>query len=347
MGLYVLRRLIEDGHNVTIFTRGNTPIPSLTPDISRDTPIVRDFNEARSSIEHLKGNRHSMEDIQRAVDGRTFDAVYDTNMRTKENVETVITALDSVGAKPDQYIICSSAGVYADDDEVPHFEGDATDPTCRHAGKIVAEKWLRDESGIEGWTSIRPVYIYGPRNYNPVEGHFFSRIYNKRPMLVPRSGMQVTQMGHNGDLAAAFVKCLGNSNAAGQIINCSGERSITFDGMVRAAARAMDTEAPEIIHYQPWQAEAAVQEWKVKHPNADKPPKIFPYRDCHYFTDIQKAKKLLDWEPKIGLDEGLRDCYQNDFLQLSEEEKKGDDFTLDNEVVNILMHQPLETANKR
>jgi len=46
------------------------------------------------------------------------------------------------------------------------------------------------ESGVP-FTSIRPVYIYGPLNYNPVEEWFFHRIAAGRPVPVPSSGMQV------------------------------------------------------------------------------------------------------------------------------------------------------------
>ncbi|GFH18015.1 epimerase domain-containing protein [Haematococcus lacustris] len=45
-------------------------------------------------------------------------------------------------------------------------------------------------SGIP-WTSVRPVYIYGPLNYNPVEEWFFHRIKAGRPIPVPGSGMQL------------------------------------------------------------------------------------------------------------------------------------------------------------
>lgn len=34
--------------------------------------------------------------------------------------------------------------------------------------------------------------------------------------------LQVTQLGHVKDLATAFVKCLGNEKAYGQIYNISG-----------------------------------------------------------------------------------------------------------------------------
>lgn len=50
---------------------------------------------------------------------------------------------------------------------MPHMEGDAVDPECRHKGKLDSEQVLA-RSGVR-WTSIRPVYIYGPLNYNPGE----------------------------------------------------------------------------------------------------------------------------------------------------------------------------------
>lgn len=104
-------------------------------------------------------------------------------------------------------------------------------------GKLETEALLKS-SGIP-WTSVRPVYIYGPLNYNPVEEWFFQRIKAGRPVPVPGSGMQVTQLGHVVDLADAFVKVLGNSKAAGQIYNISGERLVTFDGIAKACAKAM------------------------------------------------------------------------------------------------------------
>ena len=56
-------------------------------------------------------------------------------------------------------------------------------------GKLNTEDLL-DSSGVN-WTSIRPVYIYGPLNYNPVEEWFFQRIAEGRPIPVPNSGQQV------------------------------------------------------------------------------------------------------------------------------------------------------------
>lgn len=43
---------------------------------------------------------------------------------------------------------------------------------------------------------MRPVYIYGPLNYNPVEEWFFHRLKAGRPIPIPNSGVQITQLGH-------------------------------------------------------------------------------------------------------------------------------------------------------
>jgi len=62
--------------------------------------------------------------------------------------------------------------------------------TLLRQGKLDTEKLLTDK-GVN-FTSVRPVYIYGPLNYNPVEEWFFHRIKAGRPIPVPNSGQQVS-----------------------------------------------------------------------------------------------------------------------------------------------------------
>lgn len=110
--------------------------------------------------------------------------------REASDAEPILDAIPEL----DQYIFCSSAGVYLKSDLMPHFESDAGDPKSRHKGKLDTESLL-EKRGVK-WTSIRPVYIYGPLNYNPVEEWFFQRLKAGRPIPVPGSGMQITQLGH-------------------------------------------------------------------------------------------------------------------------------------------------------
>lgn len=68
------------------------------------------------------------------------------------------------------------------------------------------EQYL-DSQGLN-WTSIRPVYIYGPLNYNPVERYFFDRVTRGRPVCIPYDGKYITQLGHCEDLADFMIKCI-------------------------------------------------------------------------------------------------------------------------------------------
>ena len=199
---------------------------------------------------------------------------------------------------------------------MPHMEKDATDLNSRHKGKLNMEAHLQSV-GVN-YTSVRPVYIYGPLNYNPVEEWFFHRIAAGRPIPVPSSGMQVTQLGHVKDLATAFVKMLGNEKCKNQIYNISGERVVTFDGIARACAAAAGAPEPELVHF-----DAADFDFGGK--------KAFPLRDQHFFTCVEKAMKDLDWKPEFDLVEGLRDSYEKDFGRGTF--RKPADFTVDDMIL--------------
>ncbi|KAL2468677.1 Chloroplast stem-loop binding protein of 41 kDa b [Forsythia ovata] len=289
IGIFLSRLLVKEGHQVTLFTRGKAPITQQLPGESE-----ADFADFSSKILHLKGDRKDFEFVKSSLSAEGFDVVYDINGREAVEVEPILDALPSL----EQYIYCSSAGVYLKTDYLPHFEVDAVDPKSRHKGKLETESLL--ESRGVNYTSLRPVYIYGPLNYNPVEEWFFHRLKAGRPIPIPNSGIQVTQLGHVKDLARAFVQVLGNEKASKQIFNISGEKYVTFDGLAKACAKAAGFPEPEIIHFNPKEFDFGKK-------------KPFPFRDQHFFTSIEKAKSLLGWKPEFDLVEGLADSYNLDF----------------------------------
>ncbi|VFQ92338.1 unnamed protein product [Cuscuta campestris] len=290
IGVFLSRLLVKEGHQVTLFTRGKAPITRQLPGESDG-----DFADFCSKILHLKGDRTDYDFVRRSISAEDFDVVYDINGREAVEVEPILDALPNL----EQYIYCSSAGVYLKTDYLPHYETDEVDEKSRHKGKLETERLLQSRSSLS-WTAIRPVYIYGPLNYNPVEEWFFHRLKAGRAISIPNPGMQVTQLGHVKDLARAFVRVLGNEKAKGQVINISGEKYVTFDGFARACARAGGFPEPEIVHYNPKKFDFGKK-------------KAFPFRDQHFFASVEKAKQLLGWKPDFGLEEGLRDSYNHDF----------------------------------
>lgn len=298
IGVYLTKLLVAQGHEVVLFNRGNKPAPV-------------------AGIRQIVGDRTDPLQLKTSLSGESFDAVFDNNGRELSDTQPLAEIFKG---RIQHFVYVSSAGVYLKSDQMPHVEGDAVDPNSRHKGKFETEAYLA-ESGIP-FTSIRPVYIYGPQNYNDLEAWFFDRILRDRPVPIPGNGMALTQFGHCQDLAAAMAAVLGNERAIGQIYNVSGDRAVTFDGLARACAAAVgkDPSSLQIIHYDPKKFDFGKR-------------KAFPLRVQHFFTDIHKAKTELGWQPQFDLVSGLADSFQNDYLA-SGRDKAQIDFSLDEEILS-------------
>ncbi len=297
IGVYLTRLLVEQDHEVVLFNRGNKPAPI-------------------EGVEQIHGDRTDTDQLKEKLAGESFDAVFDNNGRELSDTQPLAEIFrDSIK----HFVYVSSAGVYLKSDQMPHRESDPVDPKSRHKGKFETETYLA-EQGIP-FTSVRPVYIYGPQNYNDLEAWYFDRIVRDRPVPIPGNGMHITQFGHVHDLASAMVAVLGNPRAIGQIYNISGDRYVTFDGLARACAVAAgkDPASLKIVHYDPKQFDFGKK-------------KAFPMRVQHFFTDIHKAQKDLYWKPEFDLISGLKDSFQNDYLAIGRDAAEVD-FSLDEEIL--------------
>ncbi|NJL48833.1 MAG: NAD-dependent epimerase/dehydratase family protein [Leptolyngbyaceae cyanobacterium SM2_5_2] len=297
IGVALTKLLVERGHDVVLFNRGNHP-----------APVAR--------VQTIVGDRTDAETLKTQLSGETFDAIFDNNGRELSDTQPLIEIFNG---KLQHFIYVSSAGVYLKSDQMPHIEGDAVDPNSRHKGKFETEAYLQAQ-GVP-FTSVRPVYIYGPQNYNPLESWFFDRIVRDRPLPIPGNGMHLAQLGHVQDLAAAMTAVLGNKTAIGQIYNISGEKAVTFDGLARACAIAAgkDPSSLKIVHYDP----KAFDFGKAK---------AFPMRVQHFFTAIDKAQAELGWAPTFDLVTGLKNSFQNDYLASGADQAEVD-FAVDDQIL--------------
>jgi nucleoside-diphosphate-sugar epimerase len=297
IGVYLTRLLYHQDHDIVLFNRGNKPAPV-------------------EGIEQIQGDRTNPEDLKTKLAGQSFDAIFDNNGRELGDTQPLVELFqDTV----QHFVYVSSAGVYLKSDQMPHKEGDPVDPKSRHKGKFETENYLK-EQGIP-FTSVRPVYIYGPQNYNELESWFFDRVVRDRPIPIPGNGMHMTQLGHVQDLATAMAAVLGNRKAIGQIYNVSGDRFVTFDGLARACAVAAgkDPATLKLVHYDPKQFDFGKR-------------KAFPIRVQHFFADISKAQKELYWNPEYDLVSGLRDSFEEDYLQAGRDTAEVD-FSLDDQIL--------------
>lgn len=298
LGVYLTKELVQRGHEVVLFNRGNKPAPI-------------------ENVQQIHGDRKDTQQLKDVLSSEKFDAIFDNNGRELNDTQPLVEIFNN---QVKHFIYVSSAGVYLKSEQMPHIEGDEIDPKSRHKGKFETESYL-EKSGIP-WTSIRPTYIYGPQNYNDLEAWFFDRIVRNRPIPIPGNGLHFTQFGHVQDLVKAMAAVLDNEKAIGQIYNISGERYVTFDGLAKACAIAAGKSPDEvkIVHYNPKEFDFGKR-------------KAFPLRMQHFFADIHKALSDLNWQPEYDLISGLKDSFENDYLA-SQRQQATIDFSLDEQILS-------------
>ena len=276
VGKPLVNRLLQQGHSLTLFTRGRQPVPE--------------------GVEAVNGDRGDDEALDQ-LKGRGFDVIVDSSGRTLIDSQRVV---ERTGAPTHRFLYVSSAGVYAGSPSWPLDEESALDPASRHAGKAETEQWLMRE-GI-AFTSFRPTYIVGPGNYNPVERWFFDRIVNDRPVPLPGGGSTITQIGHVEDLAEAMARSLEVDASCNRIYNCSAKKGITFRGLIEAAALACGREpgSLDLRSFDPSGLDPKAR-------------KGFPLRLSHFLTDISRVERELAWTPRFDARACMEDSYKRDY----------------------------------
>jgi len=302
IGVSLVKLLVSQGHEVTLFNRGNKPAPV-------------------AGLRTIIGDRTDPQQLQDKLSGETFDAVFDNNGRELNDTQPLVEIFRD---RLQHFIYMSSAGVYLDSDILPYHESDPTDLKSRHKGKLDTEAYLqqiRAENGFP-YTSIRPTYIYGPKNYNDVEAWFFDRIVRDRPIPIPANGKFITQLGHVADLASAMASVLSNQKAIGEIYNVSDTRYVTFTGLAKACAIAAgkDPNQLSLVYYNPKDFDFGKK-------------KAFPFRLQHFFASVTKASQDLNWQPEYDLISGLKTSFEQDYLP-SDRTQANIDFSTDDQILN-------------
>ncbi|XP_065861155.1 chloroplast stem-loop binding protein of 41 kDa a, chloroplastic [Euphorbia lathyris] len=306
IGFYFAKELLSSGHEVTIFTVGDE-----SSDKMKKPPFSR-FSEIVSA-----GGKTVWGDpaeVGKVVEGATFDVVLDNNGKDLDSVRPVADWAKSAGVK--QFLFISSAGIYLPTEEPPHVEGDDVKASAGHVG---VEKYIAET--FSTWSSFRPQYMIGSGNNKDCEEWFFDRIVRNRPVLIPGSGMQLTNISHVRDLSSMLAVAVENPEAANtNIFNCVSDRAVTLDGMAKLCAKAAGL-AFKIVHYDPKSVGIDAK-------------KAFPFRNMHFYSEPRAAKEILGWRSTTNLPEDLKERF-NEYVKIGRD-KKPMKFELDDKILESL-----------
>src|ERR1700728_4087350 len=286
LGSHLCERLLSEGHNVVC--------------------VDNFFTGRKANVEHLLGNPH-FELIRHDVTFPLFievDAIYnlacpaspvhyqhDPVQTTKTSVHGAINMLGLAKRLKCRIFQASTSEVYGDPQVHPQPESywGHVNPigkrSCYDEGKRCAETLFFDYHR-ENKIDIRVVRIfntYGPRMHEAdgrVVSNFIMQALRGEDITIYGDGSQTRSFCYVDDLIEGFVRFMNQTESVGPM-NLGNPGEFT---MLELAEHVLKlTKSKSKIVFQPLPADD---------PKQRKP-------------DITLAKKILKWEPKVALDEGL------------------------------------------
>ncbi|XP_068660682.1 chloroplast stem-loop binding protein of 41 kDa a, chloroplastic [Aristolochia californica] len=307
IGFYLAKDLLGSGHDVTVLTVGEENSEKM-----KKPPFNRFSELVSAGGKTIWGDPAQVGDV---VQGASFDVVLDNNGKDLDTVRPVADWALNAGVK--QFLFISSAGIYKPTDEVPHVEGDVVKSDASHVG---VEKYI-EEASFSSWAIFRPQYMIGSGNNKDCEEWFFDRIVRDRPVPIPGSGLQLTNISHVRDLSSMLALAVENPSASCcKIFNCVSDRAVTFDGLAKLCAQAAGHPL-KIIHYDP----------KAVGVDAKK---AFPFRNMHFYAEPRAAKEILQWSSTTNLPEDLKERFK-EYVSIGRD-KKSMLFELDDKILESL-----------
>ena len=303
-GAALVLRLLDEGHDVTALdTQPGLVAAALERKGARliygsvaDRDPVKRAVEGAEVVQHLAA---AFRDLGAS------EAVYDD-----VNVKgTAIVTEEAIACGARKLVYCSTQGVHGHIENPP---GDETAPIApadyyqktKYEGELEVE---RIAPGKIEYTIIRPTAIYGPGD--PGRFVMIYRRAKRGRFPIFGSGQTYYHPVYIDNLNDAFVAAMGAGVGAGEAYIIGDEEYFSIEELVKRVGKAIGVEV-RTPHFPIWPLIIAghVCEKACK-PFGWTPP-IFPrrvdwFRQVRAFR-IDKARRDLGYEPRIGIDEGLR-----------------------------------------
>ncbi len=278
IGSNLVDELVKDGHEVHVIDN----FSSGKKDNCNSSAFYHELDI--SDIKNLKKLKNIFEEVDTvfhcAALARVQPSILNPVKYEKNNTLGIINILKTaVDMKVRRVIYSASSSAYGPTENLPSNEKDAPNPISPYANqKYYGElccKMFSEVYSLET-VSLRYFNVYGERQilggaYATVVGIFLKQILDKKPLTINGNGKQRRDFTYVGDVVRANILASKSSKVGcGEIINIGYGKNVSINSiadMIGGEKKYMDP---------------------VKEPFAN-------------LADITKAKKLLGWEPLVGV----------------------------------------------
>jgi UDP-glucuronate 4-epimerase len=207
------------------------------------------------------------------------------------NVEGTIVLLEAareLGIR--KFLFASSSSVYGDDSRAPFSEDSAANrpaspyAATKKAGEELAHA-LHHVAGLDV-VCLRYFTVYGPRQRPEMAIHKFARhLAEGRPITVFGGGLLERDFTYVSDVIAGTVAALDfllRTSPCFEVFNLGNANRVRLDELLEVLQRTFGRRAE--LRYEERPAGDVERTW----------------------ADVSKARRLLGYEPRVGIEEGVR-----------------------------------------
>lgn len=294
VGTYLVPRLVEASHEVTVVSRGSrTPYtPHAAWSRVRSVAVDRAAAEADGSF-------------GRTIAGLDPEVVVDMICFTPRSLQLLV---ESLRGRASHLLVCGTIWIHGPSSRVPQREEDDPYPFGTYGIDKLAMARLAEAETRRGGlatTTVHPGHIVGPgwAPLNP-EGHFdvevFRRISRGEEILVPNLGMETVHHVHAEDVARLFVAAIDHwSAAAGQSFHAVSDGALSLRGYAEAMYRWFGRESR--VRYLGW------EEWRRLH-TEEQARCTWDHIAHSPCCSMEKARRLLGFAPRWSSLDAVREA---------------------------------------
>jgi UDP-glucose 4-epimerase len=289
VGSNLVRRLLEEGHEVRVLDNFSTGNRRNLVDVVDGIQIVegelRSYERVHNATRGVEVVFHqgALPSVPRSVqDPLTTGAV---------NVEGTLNVL--LAARDEdvrRVVFASSSSVYGNTGSLPRVESQFPDPISPYAvSKLAAERYCVSFARVYGLETVTLRYfnVFGPAQdptsqYAAVVPRFITAIDAGEPVPIYGDGEQSRDFTYVDNVVEANVLAAGAPEASGAVLNVATGDSRSVNALADTIGEVLGK--PVDREYLPTRAGDVRDSW----------------------ADVSEARRVLAWEPRVGLEEGLR-----------------------------------------